>query len=292
LSALGVLDSKPRFPLRFIERWKTPDDVREYLLEQDCHEGKGGSGNKAMFLAIFLTYEYEITGKENYRSCLDAWFDFHDKHQNSYGFWGSDRQSHYIHGLQNGFHQFVIYFYWKKSLRHLDKIVDVAMLAQDRDGFFAPTPGGDGCYDYDAIHTLVMAHRLSEYRRQDIEACLKRAAMAIRTNQNTDGGFCQSIKPITLCSDILRDIPRIFSGHSPYLWYYRARKTLGVFLRNDKLILTGWTRKGRKWTDSDLWDTWFRCLALAEIETIIKPQADEVKKTRFHQTIGLGYFLL
>lgn len=291
LSALGILDSEPRFPLRFLERWPTADEVRRYLSEQGCHEGKGGSGNKAMFLGIFLTYEYERTGEENYRSGIDAWFDSHDEHQNSSGFWGNDRQSRYIHGLQNGFHQFVVYFYWNRPLQRLERIIDVALLTQDRDGFFAPTPGGNGCYDYDAIHTLVMAHRLSEYRRRDIEACLERAAAALRTNQNADGGFCQSSKPIATCLDIVRHVPIFFSGHHPYLWYYRLRKTFGCLIRRNTSTLTGWTRKGRRWTDSNLWDTWFRCLALAEIGTIIPFQPDMgLRNARFHKAIGLGHF--
>ena len=291
LSSLGILGSEPCFPLRFIERWQTPDDVRDYLFQQGCHEGRHTSGNKAMFLGIFLTYEYERTGQENYHSNIDAWFDFHDKHQNSFGFWGNDRQSRYIHGLQNGLHQFVVYFYWKRPLQRLERIVDVAILTQDRDGFFAPTPGGEGCHDYDAIHTLVMAHRISEYRRQDIEVSLKRAAKALRKNQNRDGGFFQSGKQVSTWFDTARRIPVIFSRHHPYLCYYRARKTLGVLLLKKHLIYTGWTRKDRRWTDSNLWDTWFRCLALAEIETVAPMQSNiNATNLRFHKTIGLGFF--
>ncbi|MCU0918036.1 MAG: glycosyltransferase, partial [Planctomycetes bacterium] len=153
LSALALLDAEPHFPLGFLRRWPTPESIRGYLEECGCHAGVGGSGNKAMFLAIFLTWEYGRTHDERYRSCLEEWFAWHDAHQNAQGFWGNDRKSRSLHGLQNGFHQFLIYFYWRRRLPRLERIVDVALSTQDRDGFFAPTPGGGGCYDYDAFLT-------------------------------------------------------------------------------------------------------------------------------------------
>jgi hypothetical protein len=196
-----------------------------------------------------------------------------------------------MHGMQNGFHQFEIYFYWKRHLQRLAQIVDVGLMMQDRDGFFGPTPGGDACHDYDTIHTLVTAHRLAEYRNNDIADCLKKAAAAIRSNQNSDGGFCQSRKQVCSRMDLMRHFPFYFSGHHPYLWYYRARRTFGVFLRKEQIIQTGWTKEGRAWADSNLWDTWFRCLALAEIESVLPCFSDtSLRSAKFHKTIGLGYF--
>jgi prenyltransferase beta subunit len=290
LSALALLNAEPRFPLRFLGRWETPESIHEYLVECGCHTGASGSGNKAMFLAIFLTWEYERTHDERYRSCLEEWFAFHNAHQNAQGFWGRDWKSHSLHGLQNGLHQFMIYFYWQRRLPRLERIIDVALSTQDRDGFFAPTPGGGGCYDYDAIHTLVRAYRISEHRRPDIEACLRRARAALSSNQNHDGGFCLSSKPLTTCLDVVRHGRVYFSGRHPYLWYYRLRRVLSAFLRRKSPIQTGWTCRGRTWTDSNLWDTWFRCLSLAEIETIIPSEHDTgFKNARFHRMVGFGH---
>ncbi len=292
LSALGILYAEPEVPLNFIDDWGTPDNVEKYLYEQDCHKGKPGSGNKAMFLAIFLTYEYERTGEGHLLDNINAWFKFHNETQNRNGFWGHDLKSHYLHGLQNGFHQFVIYYYWKKEIPKLNRIIDIALMSQDRHGFFAPTPGGEGCHDYDSIHTLAIARRATDYRKNEIEACLSKAFNAILSTRNNDGGFCQSNCSLNSMKDFLRYIPTYFSNRSLYLWYYRARVSLGVVVKQSNPIYTGWTEKPRYWDESNLWDTWFRCLALSEIvHTNDNTMLEDLRNVHFHKVLGLGYFL-
>ncbi|MBC8393733.1 MAG: hypothetical protein H8E17_14345 [Deltaproteobacteria bacterium] len=291
LSALGILGGSPAVPLSFLEQWPGPEDVRKYLHERGCHVGKPGSGNSAMFLAIFLTYEYERTHQSHFLEKMDAWFDFHDTHQNRSGFWGRGRACHSLPALQNALHQFVIYFYWQRKVGQLNRIIDVSLVCQDRDGFFAPNPGGEPCYDYDAIHVLAVAHRLTDYRKNDIEACLNKAQCGILRSFNDDGGFCHSTHKWTSCCDFMSHIPVFFSGKSPYLWYYRIRRSLADLIKRRHNIYEGWTQESRTHGESNLWGTWFRCLALAEIERTLTPDfSEEMIPWRFHKTIGLGYF--
>ncbi len=290
LSALGILKSEPLHPLSFIEQWKTPEDIKKYLIERGCDKGLPGSGNKAMFQAVFLTYEYERTRDPQLLKNIDAWFEFHDQHQNRNGFWGKNLRSHYLYGLQNGFHQLVIYFYWKREVPKINRIVDVALMSQDRQGFFAPTPGGEACHDYDAIHILAMAHRITDYRKDEIEVCLSKAFDAILSTHNSDGGFCQSKCKPTSWIDFFRYVPFYFSKRPSYLWYYRARACLGTLLKRENPVYA-WAEKGRGWEKSNLWDSWFRCLTLAEIDKTLNSN-QILTKTRwnFHNTIGLGHF--
>lgn len=291
LSALRILGAEPRLPLKFIEQWKTPDDVKKYLYDRGCHQGRPGSGNKAMFLVIFLTYEYERTRRNDLLDRINAWFEFHDETRNRNGFWGRDLRSHYLYGLQNGFHQLVMYFYWHKDIPRLNRIIDVALMSQDRRGFFAPTPGGEACHDYDAIHILAMAYRATDYRKDEIETCLHRAFDAVLSTQNGDGGFCQSKSKLTGPMDFFRHVPIYFSGCRPYLWYYRSRASLIALLKARDLIHTGWTQKPRAWNQSSLWDAWFRCLALAEIaQTIDDARMQDFKDVNFQKAPGLGCF--
>lgn len=291
LSALRILDAEPIFPLRFIEQWKSPEDVKKYLYDTGSHQGRPGSGNKAMFQAIFLTYEYERTRRNDLLDTINAWFEFHNETQNRNGFWGRDLRSHYLHGLQNGFHQLVMYFYWHKDIPRLNRVIDVALMSQDRRGFFAPKPGGEACYDYDAIHILAIARRATDYRKDQIEACLSKAFDAILSTRNSDGGFCQSKAKLTGLADFFRHIPVYFSNGSPYLWYFRSRTSLAVLLKAGNLVHTGWTREPRTWHQSNLWDTWFRCLALAEIaRTIDGTKVKDFRDVNFQKAPGLGYF--
>jgi hypothetical protein len=291
LSALNILGAEPKFPLRFIEQWRRPEDVKKYLYDRGCHQGQPGSGNKAMFQAIFLTCEYERTRRNDLLDSLNAWFEFHNETQNRNGFWGRDARSHYLHGLQNGFHQLVMYFYWHKDIPRLSRIIDVALMSQDRDGFFAPTPGGEACHDYDAVHILAVARKITDYRQEQIEACLGKAFEAILSTRNRDGGFCQSEAKLTGLMDFFRHTPAYFSGGSPYLWYYRGRACLVALLKGGNQLRTGWTREPRAWDQSNLWDTWFRCLALAEIAQVVDDsRMQDFRDVSFHKAPGLGYF--
>jgi len=292
LSAMGILGARPKYPLAFLRQWRSCDDIRTYLYEKGFHEGRPGSGNKAMFLAIFLTYEYERTRQEHLLDKLNAWFEVHNEAQNRNGFWGEDMRSRYLHGLQNGFHQFIIYFYWQRKIPKLDNVVDIALSSQDRYGFFAPTPGGDACHDYDAVHVLSMAHMTTDYRKKEIESCLSKASDALLSTQNGDGGFCQSKCSLVSLRDFFKHVPFYFSGRLPYLWYYRARVSLGAVVKKRNPIQAGWTEKPRFWNESNLWDTWFRCLALAEIAHIInKDTLEDFRMVKFHKVPGLGNFL-
>lgn len=291
LSALRILNAKPIHQLCFLKQWQTPRNVEDYLIENGCHLGKGGSGNKAMFLAVFLTREYEKTKSPDLLEKIDAWFDFHDRTQNKSGFWGSGRKSHFFHGMQNGFHQMLIYFYWQRKINKLEKIVDIALSLQDCRGFFSPVPGGWPCYDYDAIHILINACKLIDYRHRDIKESLEKVFNAISNNINDDGGFCQSRQKPCDFFDLIRNSGIILSGTNPFIWYYRLRRSTAVVVRRQAdTIKTGWTREGRKWEESNLWDTWFRCLSLAEIANTVQLENDyHLKEAVFHKMIGLGF---
>lgn len=291
LSALEILGDKPTYPLIFMDSYKTAEDIKNYLYNNACHKGLSGTGNKAMFLGIFLTYLIKYENDNSARIKLDAWFDWHDKLQNpKTGLWGPIGKSSFYHGLQNGFHQLLIYFYWRRPIRYLNKIMDAALSIQDKEGFFAPIPGWAGCWEYDAVHILSNAFKILKAKENSIFKSLKKAHKAILSNQNSDGGFCQSKKKPKNVMGFFKNIPFFFYGNEPYLWYYRIRQFLNVTIRKKEIIYTGWTKKGRNWGESNLWDTWICCLSFAEISYTIKEKNSRLADMNFQNMIGLGYF--
>ncbi len=287
LSALAILEAKPLYELTFMEQYRTPESVERYLYERGCHEGRASSGNKAMFLAIFLTYLYETKKEATYKELIDVWFDFHDRHVNASGFWGHDKSCHSFHGIQNGLHQFIVYWYWRKDLHHSERIIDAALSLQSGDGYFSPTPGGEACHDYDVVHTLVCVSQRNTYRKRAVSEALNKAKHASLANRNNDGGFCQSKKQLVTYLDIIRNMPFIFSGFRPYQSYYRLRRAISIIRYGQFKVRTGWTAKDRTWNESNLWDTWFRTIILADIEK--SKTADTIKTDAKYQTfIGLG----
>ena len=287
LSALGILGSSPRYPLTFLSEWPDDRSVKDYLGRIGCADGVRSSGNNAMFLGIFLSYQVERFRDESARQRLEAWFQWHNEHQNpNTGFWGTARRLIYYGGFQNALHQFLVFNYWNRPISYAPRIIDRILAVQDTDGFFAPWPGGASCYEYDALDTLVHLSTRNLYRRQEVIDALAKALESLVRTQNADGGFCQSLMRPKNAPELLQSLYRRRSA-DPYLYCYRAKATLRSMRPKVSTIRTGWTQIGRTWTDSNLWDTWFRCLAIAEVQTALS-EAD--LPWRFHDVIGLGWF--
>jgi len=294
LSALRILGNFPKYNLNFVSQWNTPEKMFDYLENSGCFRGAPGSGNTAMFLAIFLTFQYERTNDAVLLDLMENWFDFFDKAQNpSSGFWGDSSRQRYFSGFQNAYHQFVIYHYWKRDIQFHEKIVDAVLELQDRDGFFAPVPGGGGCYDLDAADILIRCGHQKGYRNEEIRDALVRLFEAVYESQNDDGGFCESRKRPSSLGNVFssRNIKTILSGHRLDVSYWRLRASLSNARPSRETIDTHWTEEGRFWHQSDMWDTWFRCLTLAEIDkTLDLSTGDSGPAWNFHKCIGLGHF--
>jgi len=293
LSALSILGASPRYKLRFLEKWSTPERISSYLDEIGCFEGKSTTGNMSMFLAIYLTYQYEKYHNDNIMKCIDSWFYLHNKMQNqSTGFWGNSLKNRYYAGFQNAFHQFVIYNYWGKPIPNYSKIVDTILTLCDHDGHFGIIPGGGGCYDYDAADILINCGYKTSYQKESVLSSLQKLLEVICSEQNDDGGFCESVKrPSSLIKTLDRSVVKYcFWRWNPYLWYYRLRSTLNASRKKRECIQDHWTVNGRCWNQSDLWNTWFRCLTIAEIDKILSHADNVESRWNFHKCIGLGHF--
>lgn len=284
LSALRIVKGEPKHILRFIERWRNRADVKSYLCSKGVLTGAPMSGNFAMFLAIFLTWEYERTGRKG--DLIDTWFELHDAWQNSEtGFWGKQDKYFPFQGFQNGFHQLVIYNYYHMPVKYQEKIVDAVLGLQDVEGRFAPYAGGSGCYDFDAADILINCGVRTGYRTEEAAAALHTLRKAILDSRNADGGFCESARIRSRYSAIFLDTLRNFCS-SPVPVHRFCTTLRSSFNRR---INNHWTKIGRKWNQSNIWDTWFRCLTVAEIDTILS-DGDKDSGWKFQDFAGLGYF--
>lgn len=291
LNALNILGCQPKYGLAFVEQWKTQKDLYQYLLDKGCFDGRPGSGNMAMFVAIFLTQQWVFEKEAVLLERMDDWFLFHEETQNrSTGFWGTTKAKQYYSGFQNAFHQFEIYHYWNRPIPFAKIIVDIVLSLQDHDGHFAATPGGGGCFDYDAAAILVQCGIKQGYRKEDVKAALTKLMKAVFRNQNKDGGFCESKKRPESVFGVLNPgtIQFLGSGCAPFPTYFKFRKTLSNSRKECAIIHTHWTKKGRAWDQSDLWNTWFRCLTIAIIDTVLGSNRSETE-WNFQKSIGLGY---
>ena len=284
ISALCIIDAAPRYRLAIVDRWITKSSVEEYLLQGKCHLGKRGSGNKAMFQAIFLTYEYERTNDERLLKSINNWFDFHDSYQNKFGFWGTGSNGNLYGGLQNAFHQFIVYDYWNRKYCHLEKVAQTAILLQDRDGFFSNLPGGSTCKDYDSIYFLLSF--CSNYSLNGIEKTLEKVIEAILSRWNLDGGFCENTLRPFKADSIHKLISFTLSGKNNKIRITRGKHVLQEIIKPKEFKIRNWVKEPQLWGESTLWDTWFHCLSIADIACFVDKGNYECY--RFHKNIGIG----
>jgi hypothetical protein len=219
--------------------------VKDYLKSRGCHTGFPGSGNFAMFFAILIFNDSHNANDPR----LEEWFDFMDEHMNDSGFWGD---MHITYQMQNGYHQYEIYSYFNRKPR-VEIDIESILRSQDSMGHFGPRIGGGGCYDFDAVSLLL---RLGYSR--NLEKPLSKLLDTLISEQNKDGGFCESsyIKSYrdscwTVFKYTFRDynIPRLKSAVRFFIQF-----------KSYVTLRTHWSTVHRKFHESNLWDTWFRLM--------------------------------
>lgn len=290
LSAIHALGGRPLYPLRFLEAWKPKDKLIAWLNSLDWHNS-WNSGNKAMFMGIFLIYDGIQGGAPMSLQALEAWFDWHDQHQNpETGFWGAGQRAHYIDGMGGAYHQYLIYNYMKRPINYAERIVDRTLFLQQPDGTYSPFQGGMTCYEMDAVDILVQMYLRNDYRREDIRVALRRVLMGTLRTQNPDGGFCWGrYRPWNLQE--YRRLITDFSRHrSFYYWYRNWRAAVVTQLRRKPKLKTGWTSQARDWSESSVFDTWFRSLTIAEICCVLTDMPYAGFPWKFLSVPGLGWF--
>lgn len=284
LSALSVLGALADDPLDDLIVEQLPQSVEQELASQGCLTGRAQSGNQAMFMAVFLLHARDSLGL-SVDDRIEAWVRLHLGTMNRFGFWGGSRAMTTLQ-FQNGYHQYEILEYMGvQTGREAAMAAAVAQLA-DRQGHFAPYPGGGGCFDYDAVFMLTPAGRLPDRVAAEL---LKRTAATLLSEQQSDGGFCESlyIRPRSQ-QNTLRSIRHVLNA-LPNIPAALERFRYALALQRPRYdrIETHWSAYSRRWDESDLWDSWFRILSLARIECAMDERA--AGKWGFIDFPGIGF---
>jgi hypothetical protein len=273
LSALNILGELEQDPLEDLIVEQIPHSLDLELRRCGCLDGRAGSGNQAMFLAIFLLHDRDYLGLDT-QPLIDVWVEAHLRCMNRFGFWGPDRGMTHLQ-FQNGYHQHEVLEYLGVKNPYQESTLAAVRGLADREGHFAPYPGGGGCYDYDAVFMLTPEGRIPD---EETRALLLRTAATIASEQRPDGGFAESlrVRPRSL-GNLTRFASRIAEalGHGPLLM---ERLRYGFTLQRPRhnRIHTHWSRYSRRWDESDLWDSWFRMLALARIDVALHPEHADI----------------
>jgi len=277
LFILGKLKDEP------LEQFVLPclsKDVFKDLKKIGALDGRPQSGNKAMFIAILLIHARDFLSQDT-QTRIDDWVEVHLSNMNRFGFWQNDSSMTYSH-FQNGYHQYEIFEFLKVENPKKNTAALSVLSLIDEDGHFSPYPGGGGCYDYDAV-SLITGSEIIFHEHADL---LIITANSIFKEQNEDGGFSESLKIRP------RSVSNLYSfvKHISFSKAGRLEKIkwcLNLLRPKHDFIHTHWSRYSRKWEESDLWDSWFRLLTIARIQTALHPGT--LSEWGFIRYPGIGY---
>jgi len=198
LACLGAVAAKP---IAWLEPWRDPDALVRWLEARDWGEQVAWTGNEIMNVGVLLQYARDFHNDHRAGravATLLEWLAAH--HVNpATGVWGAVDVADPIwrsHAVQAAYHWWPLFFYDGVRIPHLERAIDTVLATQNPLGGFGcgvHNPGepfmSSACEDIDSIDPLCRMAPLTDYRRPDIEAALRRAADWVLTNQMPDGGF-------------------------------------------------------------------------------------------------------
>jgi hypothetical protein len=293
ITALSILGATPIYPMEFLRPFKNKKALLDYLKGLDWREPWYQS-NKVMFKLSFLIDDFERNGSSESRDYALAILDWLDSWQDpGTGLWGTDSGVSAYHGVFTAAHFLCFYFYLKRPLRYITKLIDSTLSIQNRkDGLFSPHGGGGACPDLDAVDILVKLSSLTDYRGEDVAGALEKSFYGLIYNQNDDGGFCWAKKRCFTPIEWLRSLPRIKNDYSRSKGLYPAFLDLWKthFLsRGFPIHYAGLKSLTYFSNESDIVSTWLRLLALGLIATRYPDKFGKDIKWGFFKKAGLGW---
>lgn len=189
LPALAALGAKPAHPLWFARRFCDLKRLDAWLAARDLSQ-PWLEGNNLLFAGQFLIHLAEREAEPAAKPALErltGWLD--GRVDPASGLWGTDRGCGRAEALYGGYHQIILYHYLGRPLPHPEALIDSALSLQHPDGGFNLRGGGGTCEDVDAIYVLAAQYPLTDHRRPQVRAALRRALPALLRRRSRDGGF-------------------------------------------------------------------------------------------------------
>ncbi len=198
LTALGAVAER-EFAL--VAEFSDTAYLVSWLDARDFGERVAWSGNEIMNIGTLLQYARDFHNDARAGRAVGLLLDWLDGHHinASTGVWGSLDVSDPVqrsHAVQAAYHWWPLYFYDRRPIPHPERALDTVLATQNPLGGFgwgvhnpAEPHASSACEDIDSIDPLCRISRTTRYRREDVEAALRRAVPAVLSNRAPDGGF-------------------------------------------------------------------------------------------------------
>jgi hypothetical protein len=201
ITALACLGYTAARPIEWLNPWRNPDRLVKWLKERNWDQQISWSGNEILNVGTLLQYTRDFQNDNLAGHAVDVLLDWLATHhlQAETGMWGSmDLIDPFwrSHAVQAAYHWWLLFFYDRVPIPNIERAIDTVLAAQNPAGGFGwgvhnpENPyHSSACEDIDSIDPLCRMMQQTNYRRDDIQFALARAADWVLTNQMADGGF-------------------------------------------------------------------------------------------------------
>lgn len=224
LTALGGIVARD---FTFLDPLLDLDALVGWLKSRDWGNNACNVSNEVQNIGTVLQYSRDFHNNKRAGCAVDCLLDWLEKAQNAQtGSWiyPSDTPENRSLIVQTGYHFWLLFFYDKRPIRYVERIIDSALATQNKVGGFGVALNSSACEDIDSIDPLVRLSMMTDYRNDEVKAVLKRTLPWILVNMNENGGF-------------------VFKRGEPFLYGHELMSS--------------------KAEESAMFPTWFRTLSLA-----------------------------
>lgn len=189
LAALGEVADKP---FSAIAPFQRKGCISQWLEARDWKQDPASASNGVQNCGSFLQYARDFHGARWCGDALAEMFRWLNAHQDpATGLWGEQFHTPQLlsHGVQTGYHLWLLYFYDQLPIRYAQPIIDSCLCTQNKLGGFGAALNSTACEDIDSIDPLVRLSLAVDYRREEVRKSLIRARRWVLFNQNADGGW-------------------------------------------------------------------------------------------------------
>lgn len=251
VTALGGIVQRP---LAYLTPFLDLNNLTSWLESRDWERRPDFVSNEVQNIGAALQYSRDFHNDERAGWAVECLLDWLKSTQDSRtGLWGGpcDTPTLLSRGVQTGYHLWLLFFYDKRPVLYLERIIDSVLATQNELGGFGVVPNSSACEDIDSIDPLIRLSLMTDYRRDEVQAGLRRALPWVFVNMNDDGGF--------------------------------------VFRRSQE-FLYGHERMSSRRDESAMFPTWFRTLSLAYLAQALPDTVVGSFDWQFPHCPGLQFF--